>query len=174
MENLIHLLPGRRRFAQPGLALPITCQGENVTSSAGIAPMPMVAAYSASKYAIEGFSESLAYELGEFGIRVKIVEPGFAPSTSFGVNSGTRCANLVPPAYADFAGRYLQSLQTGSSTCTTPEDVAAAVYAAATDGENRLRYPAGADSVSLAEMRRSLPEKEFFRQIQIMTGASFR
>ena len=55
----------------------------NVTSSAGIAPMPLVAAYTASKYAIEGFSESLAYELGMFGVRVKIVEPGFAPSTSF-------------------------------------------------------------------------------------------
>jgi NAD(P)-dependent dehydrogenase (short-subunit alcohol dehydrogenase family) len=51
----------------------------NVTSSAGIAPMPLVAAYTASKYAIEGFSESLAYELGMFGVRVKIVEPGFAP-----------------------------------------------------------------------------------------------
>jgi NAD(P)-dependent dehydrogenase (short-subunit alcohol dehydrogenase family) len=41
--------------------------------------MPLVAAYTASKYTIEGFSESLAYELGMFGVRVKIVEPGFAP-----------------------------------------------------------------------------------------------
>ena len=59
----------------------------NVTSSAGIAPMPLVAAYTASKYAIEGFSESLAYELGMFGVQVKIVEPGLAPSTSFPANS---------------------------------------------------------------------------------------
>jgi NAD(P)-dependent dehydrogenase (short-subunit alcohol dehydrogenase family) len=144
----------------------------NVTSSAGIAPMPMVAAYTASKYAIEGFSESLAYELGEFGIRVKIVEPGFAPSTSFGVNSGARCANLVPPAYVDFAGRYLHSLQTGSATHTTEEDVAGAVYAAATDGGDRLRYPAGADSVMLAELRRSLPEREFISRLRTLTGGA--
>src|SRR5690606_2768770 len=60
----------------------------NVTSSAGIAPMPLVAAYTASKFAIEGFSESLAYELAGFGVRVKIVEPGLAPTTSFAANSG--------------------------------------------------------------------------------------
>lgn len=48
----------------------------NVTSSVGIAPMPSVAAYTASKYAIEGFLESLAYELGMLGVRVKIVQPG--------------------------------------------------------------------------------------------------
>jgi NAD(P)-dependent dehydrogenase (short-subunit alcohol dehydrogenase family) len=45
--------------------------------------MPLVAAYTASKYTIEGFSESLAYELGMFGVRVKIVEPGFAPFNEF-------------------------------------------------------------------------------------------
>lgn len=48
----------------------------NVTSSVGIAPMPLVAAYAASKCAVEGFSESLAYELRTLGIRVKVVQPG--------------------------------------------------------------------------------------------------
>jgi NAD(P)-dependent dehydrogenase (short-subunit alcohol dehydrogenase family) len=95
----------------------------NVTSSAGIAPMPMVAVYTASKYAIEG-SESLAYELGTFGVRVKIVEPGLAPSTSFAANSGGRCDNLIPPAYADYAERYLKSMQEYPTAYTDPEDVA--------------------------------------------------
>src|SRR4030095_7646719 len=66
----------------------------NVTSSVGIAPMPLVAVYTASKYAIEGFSESLAYEFGTFGLRVKIVEPGLAPSTSFAANSDGRRDDL--------------------------------------------------------------------------------
>lgn len=119
--------------------------------------MPLVAAYTASKYAIEGFSESLAYELGMFGVRVKIVEPGFAPST----NSGERCDNLIPAAYADYAGRYLQSMQEYPTAYTSAEDVAEAVFAAATDGLDKLRYPAGADSLMLAELRRSLPEQAF-------------
>ncbi len=142
----------------------------NVTSSAGIAPMPLVAAYTASKYAVEGFSEALAYELGLFGVRVKIVEPGLAPSTSFAANSGDRCDNRIPAAYADYAGRYLQSMREYPTAYTTEADVATAVYAAATDDNNRLRYPAGADSAMLAELRRSLPEAAFMARIRAMTG----
>jgi NAD(P)-dependent dehydrogenase (short-subunit alcohol dehydrogenase family) len=144
----------------------------NVTSSAGIAPMPLVAAYTASKYAIEGFSESLAYELGMFGVQVKIVEPGLAPSTSFIANSGGRCDHLIPAAYADYAGRYLKSMQEYPTAYTSAEDVAEAVYAAATDGLDQLRYPAGADSLMLAALRRSLPEQAFIARVRTMTEGS--
>lgn len=141
----------------------------NVTSSVGIAPMPLVAAYAASKYAIEGFSESLAYELGSLGVRVKIVQPGLAPTTSFGTNSGGRVVE-VPAAYADYAGRFFKSMQTYATAYTTEQDVARAVYAAATDGRDQLRYPAGADSVMLAELRRSLPEAAFIARIRSLCG----
>lgn len=141
----------------------------NVTSSVGIAPMPLVSAYVASKYAIEGFSESLAYELGEFGVRVKIVQPGLAPTTSFAANSGGRCDNLIPPAYADYAGRYLKSMQDYPTAYTSATDVAEAVYTAVTDGTDKLRYPAGADSVMLADLRESLTEPEFLTRIRVMS-----
>src|SRR4029079_8181913 len=62
----------------------------NVTSSATLAPMPLVAAYTASKTAIEGFTASLAFELEAFGVGVKLVEPGYAPTTRFTSNSGER------------------------------------------------------------------------------------
>ena len=142
----------------------------NVTSSVGIAPMPLVAAYTASKYAIEGFSESLAYELGMFGVRVKIVQPGLAPSTSFGANSGARCENLMPVAYSDYAARYFKSMQEYPTAYTTDKDVAEAVFAAATDDGHRLRYPAGADSVLLAELRQSLDEQAFVARVRTMFG----
>lgn len=141
----------------------------NVTSSVGIAPMPLVAAYAASKYAIEGFSEALAYELGAFGVRVKIVQPGLAPSTGFSANSGGR-VQQVPAAYAGFAGRFFKSMQDYATAYTTEADVAEAVFAAATDGSDQLRYPAGADSVMLAELRRSLPEPEFLARMRTLTG----
>ena len=64
----------------------------NVTSSAGIAPMPLVAVYAASKCAVEGFTESLAYELDQIGIKARLVEPGYAPTTNFTVNGGPRHA----------------------------------------------------------------------------------
>lgn len=143
----------------------------NITSSAGIAPMPLVAAYTASKYAVEGFSESLAYELAMFGIRVKIVEPGLSPTTRFAANSGSRCDNTLPAAYADHAERYMSSMQTYQTAYTTAQDVAEAVFSAATDGSERLRYPAGADSVRLAELRRALSEPDFIQRVRAMTGS---
>lgn len=87
-------------------------------------------------------------------------------------NSGGRCDNTIPPAYADYAGRYLHSMQAYPTAYTTAGDVAAAVFAAATDGRDQLRYPAGADSVMLAQLRESLPEGEFLARILAMTGAA--
>src|SRR5688500_2185255 len=80
----------------------------NVTSSVGIAPLPLVSAYTASKFAIEGFTEGLSYELSCFGIRAKIVEPGYGPTTSFTANSSERMQGLVPEAYAPYAEQLLR------------------------------------------------------------------
>src|SRR6478752_2958412 len=68
----------------------------NVTSSATLAAMPLAAAYTASKQAIEGFTGSLAHELAYFGVRAKLVEPGYAPTTRFAENSSLRIADLIP------------------------------------------------------------------------------
>ena len=126
----------------------------NVTSSATLAPMPLVAVYTASKTAIEGFTASLAFELAEFDVQVKLVEPGYCPSTSFTSNGGPRMEGLLPPAYAPFAERIFSSLRAslGQPAAGTREvDVAEAVWQAASDSTDRLRYPAGSDAVALAE-----------------------
>ena len=122
----------------------------NVTSSATLAPMPLAAAYTASKMAIEGFTGSLAHELAAFDIHVKLVEPGYAPTTRFAANGGTRMEGLFPEVYAAFSDPVLASFAQ-VSTVTTESDVAEAVYQAATDRSGQLRFPAGADAVALAE-----------------------
>lgn len=142
----------------------------NVTSSICIAPMPLLAIYTASKYAVEGFSESLSYELGMFGVRVKLVEPGLAPSTSFADNAGERMDGLIPAAYSAYAGRVLESMREYLMPYTTEGDVAEAVYAAATDDGDRLRYTAGADSAMLAGLRRTLDEQAFMSRVRTMAG----
>ncbi|AKC85797.1 SDR family oxidoreductase [Pseudoxanthomonas suwonensis] len=121
----------------------------NVTSSATLAPMPLVAAYTASKTAIEGFTASLAHELGAFGVAVKLVEPGYAPSTRFTANGEERMQGLIPEAYAPYAQRIFAGLA-GVAAVTQESDVADAVWHAATDTAGRLRFPAGADAVALA------------------------
>ena len=121
----------------------------NVTSSATLAPMPLVAVYTASKAAIEGFTASLAHELEAFDVRVKLVEPGYAPTTRFAHNGGARMEGLIPEAYAPFAQRVFAAF-TQTSAVTKELDVAEAVWLAANDTSDRLRYAAGADAVALA------------------------
>lgn len=121
----------------------------NVTSSATLAPVPLVAVYTASKTAIEGFTGSLAHELGEFNVRVKLVEPGYGPSTRFAQNSGERLEGLIPADYAPFAERVFSTF-VQQSEVTKEADVAEAVWRAANDSSGQLHFPAGADAVALA------------------------
>jgi NAD(P)-dependent dehydrogenase (short-subunit alcohol dehydrogenase family) len=124
----------------------------NVTSSTTLAPMPMVAVYTASKMAIEGFTASLAFELEAFNVSVKLVEPGYGPTTRFTSNGGPRMEGLIPEAYASFAQRIFASLSQPAAV-TTEADVAEAVWRAAKDRSGLLRFPAGADAVALAHLR---------------------
>ncbi|EYF03221.1 Dehydrogenase [Chondromyces apiculatus DSM 436] len=121
----------------------------NVTSSATLAPMPLVAVYTASKMAIEGFTASLAFELEAFNVRVKLVEPGYGPTTAFTNNGGARMDGLIPEAYAPFAERIFASF--GQPAAVTREtDVAEGVWRAVNDPTGKLRFPAGPDAEALA------------------------
>jgi NAD(P)-dependent dehydrogenase (short-subunit alcohol dehydrogenase family) len=122
----------------------------NVTSSATLAPMPLVAAYTASKSAVEGFTGSLAHELGSFGIRVKLVEPGYGPSTRFTQNVQTPIEETIPAAYASYAGSILAAFGR-PKVFTTEQDVAEVVWRAANDETARLRFAAGPDALALAQ-----------------------
>jgi NAD(P)-dependent dehydrogenase (short-subunit alcohol dehydrogenase family) len=123
----------------------------NVTSSVTLAPMPLAAAYTASKQAIEGFTGSLAHELAAFGVRAKLVEPGHAPTTRFAANTDIPVNELIPEAYADFTRPIFEGFA-NPPLITRERDVAEAVWLAATDPSDRLRYPAGPDAVALANV----------------------
>lgn len=140
----------------------------NVTSSVGIVPMPLVAVYTASKLAIEGFTEALSYELSAFGVRTKIVQPGYTPTTRFTVNGSERMSGLVPEAYAPYAEQLLRGHAVGKTTSEL--DVAKAVLLAATDESPRLRFPAGADADDLAAMRRASPGEDYLATMRAFVG----
>lgn len=121
----------------------------NVTSSVTLAAMPLAAAYTASKTAIEGFTGSLAHELAAFGVRAKLVEPGYAPSTQFSHNTGVNIADLIPETYAAFAQPIFAAFA-NPALITKESDVADAVWGAVNDTSEQLHFPAGADAVALA------------------------
>jgi NAD(P)-dependent dehydrogenase (short-subunit alcohol dehydrogenase family) len=142
----------------------------NVTSSAGIAPMPMVAIYAASKCAVEGFSEALSYEMGLLGIRVKLVEPGLAPTTNFAPNGAGRMQGLMPAPYDEFAQSYMNKMRNYPTAYTTEQDTAEAVFSAATDDSDRLRYPAGEDTKLFSALRWTTSEEEYLAKMRKMFG----
>ena len=133
----------------------------NVTSSASIGPMPLSAIYAASKCAVEGFTEALSYEVEPFGIKARLIEPGYAPTTNFSANAGPRLQGLIPDDYGALAHSYFEKLASYPTAYCTETEVAEATLAAATDDSRRLRYPAGADTKLLADLRWSTSEDHY-------------
>ncbi|MDI1479390.1 SDR family oxidoreductase [Polyangium sp. y55x31] len=141
----------------------------NVSSGAGVFTLPMISAYCASKFALEGFSEALSYELLPLGIRVKIVEPGGVTSTRFGERSAKEAGERTPIAdYAPFvegAGRVFALLRQARGMATS-EEVARVIFEAATDGTDRLRYLATKDITPLVEARRQTSEEAYIEMMR--------
>lgn len=135
----------------------------NVSSGAGVFGLPMISLYNASKFALEGFSESLSYELASQGIAVKIVEPGGVLDTGFGHRSASEAGQLALPAgYEDFAAataRVFEGLR--DKRLATSQDVAKVIFDATTDGTDRLRYLATEDIRPLVEARRQTSEEAY-------------
>jgi NAD(P)-dependent dehydrogenase (short-subunit alcohol dehydrogenase family) len=123
----------------------------NVTSSVTVKSLPLLSVYTGSKAAVNAFTESLALELAPFGIRTRLVLPGRAPTTSFGQNARARMGSAFPEPYAEFAQGVLAAVQDMSTPTTKSEDVAEAVWLAATDPAAPMRIPAGEDAVALSK-----------------------
>lgn len=124
----------------------------NVTSSVTLSRMPLAAVYTASKAAIEGFTGSLAFELEPFNVQVKLVEPGYGPTTRLTINGASRMQGLIPEAYASFAEPIFAAFARPTAV-TTESDVAEVVWRAANDTTGQLRFPAGPDALALAQSR---------------------
>jgi NAD(P)-dependent dehydrogenase (short-subunit alcohol dehydrogenase family) len=117
----------------------------NISSFGGQVGLPFGSLYNSSKFAVEGFSESLAHEVCTFGISVKIIEPG-GVATNFR-NGLEMIKNEIPeynPLMGSFFRRYAST--TAHLPKVTPEDVAQTIYGAATDGKAQLRYVIGQDA----------------------------
>lgn len=121
----------------------------NVTSTVTLRPLHLLSAYTASKAAVNAFTESLALELEQFNVRATLVLPGRAPTTSFGENGRARMKDTIPEAYASIAGQIFKGWSESTEPVTESQDVAEAVWRAATDPTCPIRLPAGADAKAL-------------------------
>jgi NAD(P)-dependent dehydrogenase (short-subunit alcohol dehydrogenase family) len=136
----------------------------NVSSRAGLVGLPMISLYCAAKYALEGFSEALAYELASQSIIVKIVEPsGGVTGTQFSQRMAQeKTAGLAPTDYDDFITRtsaVFASMQAARKT--TADEVPRVIYEAATDGSGRLRYFVGEDVGDFVQAKREKSDQDY-------------
>ncbi len=122
----------------------------NVTSSVTLKVLPLVAAYRASKAAINAYTESMALELEPFGVHARLVLPGRAPDTRFADNARAHMHGFEHEAYAEFAAAAFKRMVDESAPITHARDVAEAVWRAATDPSCPMRIPAGADAEAWA------------------------
>jgi NAD(P)-dependent dehydrogenase (short-subunit alcohol dehydrogenase family) len=133
----------------------------NVSSIAGRVSAPLGGYYSASKYALEAISESLHYEIGHWGVKVRIVEPG-GFDTSFGDNR--RIFGLDGPPYDELDRVWEQAqgrLQGTPGTRPGPEVVAQTIADAVEGKEDRLRWPVGDDAKLVLDVRTSMNDEDF-------------
>jgi NAD(P)-dependent dehydrogenase (short-subunit alcohol dehydrogenase family) len=136
----------------------------NTTSIGGLITVPFNSLYHATKWALEGWSESMAFELNQLGIGMKIVEPGGMKTDFF-----TRSLDVGRhPAYDALLDRVMGAITDPRQmeTYSAPEQIAEVVYEAATDGKEQLRYVAGIDATATYAMRLQLGDEAFRRAIK--------
>lgn len=139
----------------------------NISSMGGRVGFPLYSAYNSTKFAVEGFTESLQYELRPLGIRVKLVEPGVI-KTDFYERSLDRTDHSALGGAYDGVLKRAQKFQSESAIRkgAEPRLVARTIYRAATDTSGRIRFPAGADAQQVKFLRWLLPEKWFYRVLE--------
>jgi short-subunit dehydrogenase len=135
----------------------------NVASMGGRITFPLYSIYHTSKWALEGFSESLQYEVKDFGIKIKIIEPG-PIKTDFYERSMTIAAKAGMTAYDRFVARAMPNMQKAGETGAEPLKVAETIYRSVTDDSWTMRYPVNSRVILTA--RRLLPDSLFLRLIR--------
>ncbi|MDN3693429.1 SDR family oxidoreductase [Chryseobacterium tructae] len=133
----------------------------STTSIGGLMTFPLNSIYHATKWALEGWSESMAFELNSFGIDIKTVSPG-GIKTDFVSRSLDSASS---PAYEDIINALYSKMEGMMEAASTPEQIAEVVYEAATDGKKQLRYVAGEDAKALYTQRLEIGAEAFREQL---------
>ncbi len=135
----------------------------STTSIGGLIGFPLHAIYHATKFAVEGWSEGMSFELGLHNIGIKTVAPG-GIATDFTGRSLDRSSH---PAYHEIEDKLFSAIDGMMQSASTAEQIAAVVYEAATDGKDQLRYVAGEDAKAMYARRLEIGNEEFRKEIKM-------
>ncbi len=132
-----------------------------ISSMGGKITFPLYSIYHATKFAVEGFTESLQYELAQFNIRMKLVEPGPIVTDFYG-----RSRQFIKPTetnqYDGFIQKFNDAAKKVMKDAEGPDVVARMIYKAASDNSSTMRYPVGKPGPLLLKLRKLLSDKLYF------------
>lgn len=137
----------------------------NISSMGGKITFPLGTLYHGSKFAVEGLSEALSFEMEAIGVKVKIIEPGEI-KTDFGGRSFDFNNDESLIAYQDLVGKLFAAMEPSQRTASEPSVVAEVIYQAATDGTSQLRYIAGPDAKEIIAKRKVADDATFLAGIK--------
>ncbi|WP_421851622.1 SDR family oxidoreductase [Oricola sp.] len=142
----------------------------NISSMGGKVTFPLGTLYHGSKFAVEGMSEALSFELAAIGVKVKMIEPGMI-NTNFAETTGS-LLDIDPSQedYTPFLEKVLAGMQQAGSQHSEPIIVAEAVWKAATDGTDQMRYIAGPDAEQLISARKAMEDPEYLAMVRSNMG----
>jgi len=141
----------------------------NISSIGGKMTFPLGTLYHGTKFAVEGISESLKYELEQFGGQVKIVEPG-AIATDFTGRSLDISNDETLSEYQPLVGKIISAMGELFQNASSASVIADVIYEAATDGKDQLRYTAGNDAQVMVDNRRQYDDESFMEGIKKQFG----
>ncbi|MEM1483488.1 SDR family oxidoreductase [Oscillospiraceae bacterium PP1C4] len=131
----------------------------NISSVAGRTTVPLQTLYHATKWGVEGFSESLQYELRPFNIKVKVIEPGVIKTDFYG-RSMTVLENSDINEYKEYSQKVVKNLINNGNNGSDPMEVAEKIFRVANAKSNKMRYVVG-KSKSIITLRAMLPDRIF-------------
>lgn len=141
----------------------------NISSIGGKMTFPLGSLYHGTKFAVEGISESLSYEVAQFGGKVKIVEPG-AIATDFAGRSFDFSNDETHAEYQPMVGKVMAALPALFEHASPASVVADVIYEAATDGSDQLRYAAGEDAKVIIANRQQADDQAFTGAMKAQFG----
>lgn len=134
----------------------------NISSIGGVITFPFGTLYHGTKWAIEGLSEALSFELRDIGIGVKLVEPGDV-LTEFKIDTPDSSSL---PQYQPLVSRFMDGYAPVKAQGSEPIVIAEAIFTAATDGADRLRYPAGHDAITKIQNHKDWTEARYMADMR--------
>jgi len=132
----------------------------NIASIAGFAGFPSFSLYNATKFAVEGFSEALQYELRQFNIKVKVIEPG-PINTDFYGRSMDLLEDKKLADYNSYINKVIEYMKKTGGKGPRPEIVAKKIFKAANSNNYKLRYPVNFYAKMIIKLRKEFPDRLF-------------